>query len=179
VHYAVTNFTQSTLEEIDLYSQTGVMGLWLEDCMTDMISNQHFDLFNARYIRKITEYAQLRNLSIFHYFCGDPKGKWEYLLDTGADALSLEESKKAFTINIEDVVERVNGHMTILGNLDAIKVLEHANDEELITELRRQIAAGHRNNHRFIMSLGSPVTPDTPVERVRNYVRYTHDIGRS
>lgn len=40
---------------------------------------------------------------------------------------------------------------------------------ELHAELARQIAAGRRNNGRFIMSLGSPVNPETPVERVRLY----------
>jgi uroporphyrinogen-III decarboxylase len=178
VHYAVSHFTRSTLEEIELYSQKGVLGVWLEDCMTDMISSQHFCDFNMRYIRRITEYARSKNLSTFHYFCGDPKSKWKLLLDTGADALSVEESKKAFTIDIEDIVEQVDGHMTVLGNLDAIKVLEQASDEELIAEIKRQISAGHRNNHRFIMSLGSPVTPGTTVKRVQDYISYAHTIGK-
>ena len=95
----------------------------------------------------------------------------------GADALSLEESKKGFLIDIEDVVERVNGRCAVLGNLDAIELLERGSEEELGAEISRQVAAGRRNGSRFIMSLGSPVTPGTTVERVRLYCDLVHELG--
>ena len=99
------------------------------------------------------------------------------MLDTGADALALEESKKGFVIDIADVVERVNGRMTVLGNLDSVGILEQAGDEALRAEIARQIAAGRRNGSRLIMSLGSPVTPDTPASRVRRYCDLTRQLG--
>ena len=99
------------------------------------------------------------------------------ILSLGADALSLEESKKNFAIDIEDVVERVQGRCTVLGNLDAVDVLQNGSEEELQAEIARQIAAGRRNGSRFIMSLGSPVTPGTPVERVRSYCDLVHELG--
>ena len=40
--------------------------------------------------------------------------------------------------------------------------------------LARQIAAGRRNANRFVMSLGSPVTPSTSVSRVRRYCDLVH-----
>jgi len=66
---------------------------------------------------------------------------WELLLDSGADALSLEESKKGFSIDIEEVVDRLQGKMTLFGNLDTVGVLEQASDAELKAEVARQLAA--------------------------------------
>ena len=86
-------------------------------------------------------------------------------------------SKKSFSIDIEDVVDRVQGRCTVLGNLDAVGVLEQADEEHLRAEIARQIAAGRRNGSRFIMSLGSPVTPGTPAERVRLYCDLAHELG--
>ncbi len=85
------------------------------------------------------------------------------------DALSLEESKKGFTIDIAEVAESVRGRCALLGNLDAIRLLPEGSEQELRAEIARQAAAGRRNGGRFVMSLGSPVTPGTSPERVRRY----------
>ncbi|MFN2110736.1 MAG: uroporphyrinogen decarboxylase family protein [Anaerolineae bacterium] len=177
VRYAVQRFSEYSIHQIRTAARMGAAGVWMEDCMTDMISPQHYLTFNLPYLRQITDEIRAMGMVSIHYFCGNPAGKWDLLLDTGADALALEESKKGFVIDIADVVERINGRMTVLGNLDAVGILEQADDDGLRAEITRQIAAGRRNHSRFIMSLGSPVTPDTPAARVRRYCDLTHQLG--
>jgi len=155
----------------------GAAGIWIEECLTDMISPQAFASLNLPFVRRLVEEIRSLGLKSIYYYCGDPAGKWEQLLSVGADALSLEESKKGFLIDIEDVVERVRGRCAVLGNLDAIELLEKGSEEELRAEIARQVAAGRRNGSRFIMSLGSPVTPGTTVERVRLYCDLVHELG--
>ncbi|UCD29603.1 MAG: hypothetical protein JSV03_03735 [Planctomycetota bacterium] len=74
-------------------------------------------------------------------------------------------------------MERVRGRCVVLGNLDAVGVLQSGSEERLKAEIRRQVAAGRCNNSRFILSLGSPVTPATPIERVRLYCDLGHELG--
>jgi hypothetical protein len=176
VQHAVKRFTESTLKEINVYASIGVLGLWLEDCMTDMVSHHMFHRFNLPYLRIITDSSRAKSIRTFHYFCGNPAGKWQDLLDSGADALSLEESKKGFEIDIVAVAEMVNRHMVLLGNLDAVDVLEQADEQRLQYEITRQLQAGKMNGNRFIMSLGSPVTPGTSVERVQLYLNIAHSL---
>ncbi|HUT20380.1 MAG TPA: uroporphyrinogen decarboxylase family protein [Anaerolineae bacterium] len=178
VQHAVKQYTAHALQQVQLYAQVGALGLWIEDCMTDMVSPQAFRSLNLPYLQRITAEARHHGLHSIYYYCGDPGGKWELLLDTGADALALEESKKGFAIDVEEVVERVGGRMAVLGNLDAIRLLPHVDEEVLRAEIARQIAAGRRNGSRFIMSLGSPVTPQTSAERVRQYCELVHELGR-
>jgi uroporphyrinogen-III decarboxylase len=99
------------------------------------------------------------------------------ILAMGMDALGMEESKKNFRTEIEDIVDRVRGRYVVVGNLDAVGVLQNGSEERLRAEIGRQVAAGRRNESRFIMSLGSPVTPDTPVERVQLYCDLAHELG--
>ena len=80
-------------------------------------------------------------------------------------------------IDIEDVVAQVRGRCIVRGNLDAVGVLQTGTEEELRAEISRQIATGRRNGSRFVASLGSPVTPGTPVERVRLYCDLAHELG--
>jgi len=178
VRHAVVSSTERAVRSVRAAAQLGALGIWIEDCLTDMISPQHFAALNLPFLQQLTDEIRACGMYSIHYFCGDPSGKWELLLDTGADALSLEESKKRFVIDIEDVVERVGGRMAVLGNLDAVHLLEHGTEEALRAETARQVSAGRRNRSRFIMSLGSPVTPGTSVARVRLYCDLAHELGR-
>jgi len=156
----------------------GAAGIWIEDCMTDMVSPEAFASLHLPTLRRLVDEIRALGMKSIHYFCGNPAGKWDLLLSSGADALALEEGKKGFEIDIEDVVERVQGRCAVLGNLDAIGVLEQGSEQKLRTEVTRQIAAGRRNGSRFIMSISSPVTPATPVERIQLYCSLVHELGR-
>jgi hypothetical protein len=176
VEYACQRLLARSIYAVRAAATMGAAGIWIEECMTDMISPEAFAALSTPFVRSLVEESRAAGLKSIYYFCGDPAGKWDHLISAGADALALEESKKGFVIDVEDVVERVRGRCTVLGNLDAINILPNASEEQLRTEISRQIAAGRRNGGRFIMSLGSPVTPRTSVQRVRLYCNLVHEM---
>ena len=147
--------------------------------MTDMIAPDTFERLHLPFVRRLVTEIRDAGLHSIYYYCGAPGDRWELLFAAGADALSLEEGKKGFQIDIEQVVERAAGRCAVLGNLDAIGVLQKGSEGELRAELARQIAAGRRNGGRFVTSIGSPVTPETPVERVRLYCELARELGRA
>ena len=134
--------------------------------MTDMISLNAFRDMNFPYTKQLVDEIRNHGLKSIYYFAGNPTGRIEQILQVGADAVSFEESKKNFQIDIEDIISQVRGQCTVLGNLDSIGVLQNGTEEQLRNEISRQISAGKNNNSRFIMSLGSPPTPQTPVTKV-------------
>lgn len=174
VHRACERFLRLNLRTVRQHAAAGARIVWIEDCMSDMISPAQCREFSIAYVRPIVEAIREAGMLSVHYYCGNPNDRWDLLLDSGADALSLEESKKTFDIDIMDVAKRLDGRMALLGNLDAIGVLEHGSDRALEAEVARQCAAGRLNRGRFAVSLGSPVTPDTPLERVRLYCDLVH-----
>jgi hypothetical protein len=155
----------------------GTAGVWIEECFTDLVSPEVFASINVPVMREIVGSIREAGMKSIYYYCGDPSSRWDSILSIGADAVSLEESKKNFTIDIEDVVARTAGRCAVLGNLDAVGILQNADEAALRAEIARQIAAGRRNGSRFVMSLGSPVTPGTPVERVRLYCDVAGQLG--
>jgi hypothetical protein len=177
VEHACRRFLALELYSIRESASMGAAGVWIEDCMTDMVSPAAFEALNVRFLRSLVDEIRAAGMHSVYYFCGNPKGKWEHLLSLGVDALALEESKKGFRIDIEDVVDVVRGRVALLGNIDAIRVLQDGSEEELTQEIARQIAAGRRNEDRFIMSIGSPVTPATPVGRIRRYCDLVRQMG--
>jgi len=178
VDYASSRFLELSLRSVHEAAALGARAVFIEECLTDMISPADFKSLNLPFLHRLVDEIRLLGMKSIYYFCGNPSGKWELLMDAGADALSLEEGKKGFEIDIEDVVEKVGSRCTVLGNLDSIGVLQKGTDEELRAEIRRQIEAGRKNGSRFIMSTGSPVTPETPASRVRLYCDLVHEMGK-
>ncbi|MCE5249168.1 uroporphyrinogen decarboxylase family protein [bacterium] len=176
IRYAGSRYLELSIRAVHEASVLGAAGIFIEECLTDMISPAAFRALNLPFVRRLTEEIRSLGMRSIYYFCGNPAGKWEYLLDSGADALSFEEGKKGFEIDIGNVIDRVRGRCAVLGNLDAINLLPNASEDNLRAEIRRQISAGRRNGSRFIMSIGSPVTPETSVEQVRRYCDMVHEI---
>lgn len=177
IEYACQRRVDRALPAIRTAAALGAEAIWIEECLTDMLSPSDFRRLNVPMVRQLVEAIRAAGMYSVYYYCGDPRDRWEALIEAGADALALEESKKGFTIDIEEVVERVAGRCAVFGNLDAVGVLQNGSDETLRAEVARQLAAGQRTGGRFIMSLGSPVTPATPVTRVRQYCSLVRELG--
>jgi len=177
VEYAGLRWLQKIRQSLAAIKAAGAYGVWIEECFTDMVSPDAFRRLNAPLARDVVKAIRDAGMTSVYYYCGDPRDRWDQLLDIGADALALEEGKKGFAIDIDEVVDIVQGRCVVLGNLDAIGVLYRGSDEQLRAEIARQIEAGRRNGGRFIMSIGSPVTPETPLARVRQYVDLVHQLG--
>jgi len=179
IKHACDRILARTLAEIREFATHGTAGIWIEECLTDVLSPAAFADLNQPYIRRLVEEIRGCGMNSIYYYTGSPAGKWDLITSVGADALSFEESKKNFRVDIAEFAERLAGRCALLGNLDAMNLLQNGGETELRQELKRQIQAGRKNKSRFIMSLGSPVTPETPVERVRLYCDLAHEIGSS
>lgn len=166
-----------SVRHVAVYALQGVRGVWIEDCLSSLLSPAAFERLNATFVRTLVERIRSNRMRSIYYFTGNPAGKLDLILATGADALAFEESKKGFRVDVAELATWLQGKRVLLGNLDSHGVLERGSEAALREEIARQMRAGRANRSRFIMSLGSPVTPDTPVERVRLYCELAHELG--
>jgi uroporphyrinogen-III decarboxylase len=178
VRYATERFLAAACHTARVLAAFSARAAWIEECFTDMVSPAAFRALNVPVVRRLAEELRAAGLFSIYYYCGNPWDRFDALLDVGADALSLEEGKKGFEIDITQVVDAVRGRCVVFGNLDAVRVLEHGTEPALRAEIARQIQAGRRNGGRFVMSIGSPVTPGTTPDRVRRYLELSRESGR-
>ena len=171
----ITSLTAKGILELKI---RGAEAVWIEECYLDMISPGMFGEFNMPYITRVVEMIRSAGMKSVYYHTGDPSKKLEQILSVGADAVSFEESKKNFVINIEDIVDAAQGRCAVLGNLNATSFLPECSTDELKADIARLINAGRRNKNRFIVSMGSPVTPGTPAEKVRLYCDIVHEFNK-
>jgi len=179
IEYLLEKLTSQQKERIEAFARVGVDGVWVEECLcsADVLSLKSFERFALPYTRELISEVNKQRMKSIYYHCGDVSDRLELMVKTGPDCISLEESKKNFVIDLEWVDKVVNGRACIFGNVNAVSVLQNGSLEELTNELNRQIKIG-RNHGRFVMSLGSPVTPRTPASRVRLYVDLARSIGK-
>ena len=171
VERVLTRLKERAVEQLKAYADAGIDGIWVEECLSSAneISLGHFQKFVLPYdVELISEIRRLGMKSIY-YPCGKMDDRLGLAIDAKPDCISLEESKKGFKIDIARVDEMVAGRACIFGNLDAIWILQDGTREAIRDEIRRQIDVGRRHG-KFVMSLGSPVTPKTPLSRVKEYI---------
>lgn len=176
--YAGQRLLHNLLQQIRMISALGADAVWIEECLTDQISPDLFSRINVPILRRCVEEIRGQGMKSIYYYCGNPWDRLDAILDAGADALHFEESKKGFAINIEDIVKAVERRCVVFGNLDAIGVLQNGSADALRAEVKRQLKAGKNNGNRFVMSTGSPITPETPVERVRRYTDIVRESAK-
>jgi hypothetical protein len=177
VWYAARRYLDRSIKQLHQAAALGAKGIWLEECLTDMIHPSAYSALNLPIVQNLIEEIHALGMQCIYYFCGNPAGKLDFLIQSGTDALALEESKKGFQIDIMDIARVVDGRCALLGNLDAMNMLPSATEADLQIAISRQIEAGQVNKNRFVMSLGSPVTPETSVDRVRLYCDLVHELG--
>lgn len=172
--YAGRRALAGAVERIKLLAALGVDAVWIEECLTDQVHPDLFRRVNLPLVRHCVETLHAHGLRSIYYYCGNPHDRLGAILDAGADAVHFEESKKGFSIDIVDILRTIGGRCVVFGNLDAVGCLRDGTDDQLRQEIGRQLDAARSAGSRFVMSTGSPITPDTPTERVRRYADLVH-----
>jgi hypothetical protein len=177
VTYACRRYLEQHKATMRRAALLGAQGIWVVDGLSDMISPDDYARLNLPTLRELIDEIRKAGMRSVYYFTGSPAGKWDLIVSLGADALAFEDDKKGFKVDVVETATRLKGRCTLFGNLNAIDVLQNGTDDQLREEVRRQLAAAPLNGGRFIMSIGSPVTPGTSVERIRLYCDLVRDFG--
>jgi uroporphyrinogen-III decarboxylase len=167
LEYMLERRTAWCLGYAKVLAAVGAHGVWIEECFTgaDILSPAQFRRFVMPYTGKLIEALKKLGLIGVYYVCGDVMPQLDAIMEMSPDALAVEESKKGFEINIAEVKRHVGNSMALLGNFDAIYLLEHGSPQAMEREVRRQLDACARDGG-FVMSMGSPMTLTTPAERL-------------
>lgn len=170
--------TLRTEQRVHQIAAAGVYDVvWVEDCYSsaDLISLDQFRRFALPYAARVVAALTAAGLAGIYYFCGEVDERLDDLIALQPTAVALEESKKGFRIDLDEVANQVAGRCGLLGNLDAVHTLRRGTHAELRAGVQKQMRLGRRVR-RFVMSLGSPVTPDTPLARVQDYLALSREV---
>ena len=131
----------------------------------DLFGSKQFEQFVAPVVKIALDFYHERGFWVVYYPMGNATPHLEPMKDLDWDALSLEESRRDYTIDMKHVREVMGPDRVLFGNV-AADMIEHGSDADLIGEARYQIthAAEHGN---FILSCGTPVAPGVRADRMK------------
>lgn len=174
--------SKRALENIDYYLQTaaalGVKSIWIEAVAISIISVDMYKRLVEPYIISMLGTIRSLGMKSILYYTGNPAPKWKEIMSLDIDALALENSMKEFRIDIVEIAKEVRGKFVLFGNIDAIGILQKGSKSDLEAEIKRQVIGAGANKGRFVMCAGSPITPETSLERIRQYTDLAHAIGK-
>ena len=162
---------EQNIEHLRLFAAAGGDAIYVDDAVatSDMISVRHYERFCLPYmVEMVREIHRLGRKAIIIYY-GGVSDRLEQIASIGADGFSMETTMKNYVNDIEEIASRVGDRVTLFGNVDPVGVLQRGTDAQLEAEVRRQAEAGRRARG-FIMCTGSPITPSTPLRRVRRFI---------
>jgi len=153
----------------------GISLMFVEECMAsaDIISPKMYQEFSFEYDKPALQFYEDMGFRTVLYFSGNLMPFLKYLKELPFTALCCEEDRKNYGIDLAEVRRVIGPDKVLFGNLDALFV-QNASDGELLAEVKRQINVA--GPHNFILSLGSPLTPGTTLERVRLVTESTRRI---
>lgn len=176
IDYLCQRQLEQAIEAIRTLAAAGGDAIYIDDATatSDMISVRHYERFSLPYVQEmVREIHRLGHKAILIYF-GGVADRLDQIASIGADGLQMEATMKNYINDVGESAERIGKHVTLFGNLDPIATLQNASDAALEAEMQRQAEAG-RCARGFIMSTGSPITPLTPLSRVRRFL----ELGRA
>ncbi len=178
LHYLLQRKLRQTQEVMGAWAAAGIHGVYVEEVFTgaDSISPQAYDRFVFAYNQPYFRHMRELGLLPIHYVCGDVLPRLERIAELDVAAVAVEESKKGFSIPIEQVVERVAGRAAVFGNIDAVHFGLHAGLDEMAAEVRRQVQAA-RGARGFVVSTGSPFPLDTNPRLIDTMVATAHTLA--
>ena len=167
---------RDNLESAKAVKQVGIETIFIEECLSshDLISTQHYLDLVLPYTRRLLEGLRALGLKTVYYYCGDVLPRIPYLKELPFDALSVEESKKGFEIDMGAVRKAAGEDIVLVGNIDA-SLIRDATKEQIEAEVRRQVAAAGAHGN-FIVGIGSPLTLDTEPEKLDFLVQAARSI---
>jgi len=179
VHRLVGHSRRMILNLLPAMKEAGIGCVWLEDNFVagDLISRGDYETFFFEANAEIIEAAKREGLLTVYYLTGDVMSRIPHILELNPDCLAFEESRKTFAVDPAEVRRAVGDEMCLFGNIDVYAVIERGDETMWEEAIRHQLKAA-RPEGRFVLSAGSPVTHDTPKEKVRDFVRFAKTVAR-
>jgi uroporphyrinogen-III decarboxylase len=165
------------IENIRRFAAAGGDAIYIDDATatSDMISPAMYERFSLPYVKAMEEEIhRLGHKAIVIYY-GGVMDRLELIAATGADGFVYEASMKGFVNDTAEIASRIGNRMTLFANIDPVGILQNGSDADLAAEIRRQVEAG-RVARGFIISPASPITPATPLARVRRFLEMGREV---
>lgn len=166
VHTLLKKTTRLTIDWLKAQADTigaGVEGIFILDDIVGFLSRTHYEEFAHPYLCQICEAFPADWVKVYHNDA-NISPFMEELPRTGFDVINWGKQ-----IDIEDAVQRIQGRMCLMGNVNPLEIAVRGTAAEVEQATREVIskAAGHP----LIVSVGGGTSPGMPAANIQAMIR--------
>ncbi len=166
----LTKITDCTIVYLKAQAAAGAQALQIFDSWAGVLAPCDFKQFAIPYVRRIiSALKEVTDVPLI-YFANNGSTLLDQSLTSGADVLGFD-----WRPNLDDVVKRVDGKVSIQGNMDPLALfLPEDKLEQRVANVLKQ-AQGARGH---IFNLGHGIIPETSPDQAKLAVELVHSISR-
>jgi len=177
IHYLSNRILEQSIETIRAYSKAGGDAIYIDDAAStnDMISREQFEEYCLPYLIKAIDEIHRQGKLAFGIYFGGIDDRADLIASAGYDIVLMETSMKGFINDYKSIYEKMEGKVCLMGNLNPYDDIQLKSEQELYETIKKQVETG-RSCGKYITSTGSPITPNTSVERIRRFIDIAHAL---
>lgn len=146
----------------------GAQALQIFDSWAGVLAPIDYERFALPYVKQMVSALKKTGVPII-YFANNGSTLLDMAKTVGADVLGLD-----WRINIADAVKRVDGKVSLQGNMDPCALL--LPDGEMEARIKR-ILEGAKGARGHVFNLGHGILPPTPPEKAKFFVDTIHRLS--
>lgn len=130
---------------------------WIAEPLASLLSPKKFWHFSGRYLKKIYDSSGVPG---FLHVCGKTLNHTEYMVQTGAEVLSID-----YCTDIGECIRLVDKNIVIMGNVSP-NILKYGTKTQIKNEVN-DILCKCNGFDNFILSTGCSIMEETPKENMQ------------
>lgn len=180
IEYLSERILARIVEDVRALAAAGSDAIWIDDALStcELISLPFYERFCRPYVKALVDEIHAQGKKAVLVYFGGIADRVRPVAGIGADSLQFEASMKGYVNDLGEIAAQAGEGICLWGNLDPLADVQEASPEAMRQAMARQVAVGRRSG-RFIISTGSPITPLTPLQRIRRYIETGWELGDS
>jgi uroporphyrinogen decarboxylase len=135
----------------------------------DLISKKQFEKFALPYLKKLTDWAQSKNVHTLVHICGNTTDRLDLFPLTGASCISLDHKT-----DIAKAKETLHGKMCFAGNVDPVNIMLQGSVND-VEETCKKIIKTAGTDGGFVLMPGCDIPPTVPYENIQRFIHVARE----
>lgn len=149
--------------------------IWIGDPTSsgDAVSKKTWLTYGFPYTKRLVKTLKNSRVKILMHICGDTNDRLDSFVETGIDALSLDEK-----VDLAHAREIIGDDICLWGNVSPTKTLLMGTPEDVESEVKACIEKGRGKRGNFVLCSGCMVPAEAPPKNIEAMVSAVREYGK-
>ncbi len=140
-------------------------GISIPDGAVTLIDDDLYREVIIPYEKKLFDMVRARGAGCFLHQCGNINKQIPLYLETGADCITIDAG-----VQIGEVYDLYNRKLVTAGNVDVVNTIFGGDQDNICKAVAESVAGISDPLYRYILMPSCDLPPDTPIERVKEFL---------